>query len=91
MSTVIYNPLSGSGGAAKVPFPVNIIPASQLDPISQRFLAYYPSSILPGLSNNYVKVNSSPLNRYGFTVRMDWVESSKSQWSLFQPVEWQDV
>ncbi len=66
----------------KTPFPGNIIPADRLDPISQRFfLPYYPSSILPGLSNNFVKVNSSPLERYGFTVRMDWVESSKSQWS----------
>jgi hypothetical protein len=81
LSTVIYDPLSGNGGATKVPFPGNIIPASQLDPISQKLLAYYPSSILPGLSNNYVKVNSSPLSRFGFTVRMDWVESSKSQWS----------
>jgi hypothetical protein len=81
LSTVIYDPLSGNGGASKVPFAGNIIPTSQLDPISQRFLAYYPSSILPGLSNNYVKVNSSPLNRFGFTIRMDWVESSKSQWS----------
>ena len=58
-----------------------MIPASRLDPISQKFLQYYPSSILPGLSNNYMQLNSSPDNRDGFTLRMDWVESSKSQWS----------
>jgi Carboxypeptidase regulatory-like domain len=81
LSTIIYDPLTGINGATKTPFPGNIIPASELDPISQRFLAYYASSILPGLTNNYVQVNSSPLNRDTFTVRMDWVESAKSQWS----------
>ena len=79
LSSIIYDPLSGSGGAAKTPFPGNIIPTNRLDPISLGFLPYYPSSILPGLTSNYVKVNSSPLNRYGFTVRMDWVDRRRSR------------
>jgi hypothetical protein len=76
--TVVYDPASG---AAKSPFPNNVIPSNRLDPISLKFLPYYRSSILPGLSNNYTQLNSSPNNRDGFTLRMDWVESSKSQWT----------
>jgi len=74
----IYDPLSGS---PRMQFPGNVIPPSRLDPTSQKFLKYYPSSLLPGLTNNFTQLNSLPNNRDGFTVRMDWVESSKSQWS----------
>ncbi len=81
LSNPIYDPNTGLNGTTKTQFPNNVIPTSRLDPISQKFLKYYPSSILPGLSNNYTQLNSSPNNRDGFTLRMDWVESSKSQWS----------
>jgi carboxypeptidase family protein len=74
ISTVIYDPLT------KQPFPGNKIPSNRLDPTSLRLLNYYNSSTLPGLTNNYVKFNSSPLNRDGFVLRMDYNEASKSQW-----------
>jgi len=73
--TTIYEPGQG------IPFPGNIIPTSQLNPISQKLLAYYPSSQLPGYTNNYVQNNKSPFNRDGFIVRMDYIESTKSQWA----------
>jgi hypothetical protein len=79
--STIYDPLTGLNGATKTPFPNNVIPTTRLDPTSQKLLAYYPAANLPGLSNNYVQPQSSPQNRDGFTVRMDWIESSKSQWS----------
>ena len=79
--STIYDPLTGLNGATKTPFPNQTIPMSRLDPTSQKLLAYYPSSNLPGLSNNYTQFNSSPNNRDGFTLRMDWVESAKSQWT----------
>ncbi len=80
-STLIYDPNTGTGGATKTPFAGNVIPTSRLDPISQKFLKYYNSAILPGLSSNYTQLNSSPNNRDGFTLRMDWIESAKSQWT----------
>ena len=43
LGTTIYDPNSGAGGAAKTPFPGNIIPANRIDPISQKFLKYYDS------------------------------------------------
>lgn len=81
LNTLIYDPTSGANGGSKTPFPNNTIPTSRLDPISQKFLKYYVPSALPGLSNNYTQLNSSPLNRDGFTLRMDWIESPKSQWA----------
>jgi hypothetical protein len=81
LGTIIYDPNSGAGGAAKTPFAGNIIPANRIDPISQKFLKYYNSSNLPGLQRNYTQFNASPNNRDGFTLRMDFVESSKSQWT----------
>src|SRR5262249_14963737 len=75
-STVIYDPIT------KQPFPNNKIPKEQLDPVSLRLLKYYNSSTLPEqkLTNNYVQFNSSPLNRDGFVLRLDYNQSSKSQW-----------
>jgi Carboxypeptidase regulatory-like domain/TonB dependent receptor len=75
LGTIIYDPQS------KNPFPGNVIPTSRLDPTSLKFLPYYNSATLPGLVNNYTQFNASPLNRNGFVARMDFVESSKSQWT----------
>ena len=72
--TTIYDPNT------KLPFDGNIIPPNRIDPISKNFLKYYVHSNLPGFSNNYTQMNSSPNNRHGFTLRMDFVESAHSQW-----------
>src|SRR5579872_4515971 len=82
LTTTIYDPATGGPtGASKMPFPGNIIPTNRLDPVSQKFLSYYAAAALPTPTNNYPFFVSSPLNRDGFTVRMDFVESSKSQWT----------
>ena len=75
LGNIIYDP------STKIPFTNNTIPTSMLSPISQTLLKYYESSALPGLTNNYVQNEASPLNRDGFILRMDFVESSKSQWT----------
>jgi len=74
LSTTIYDPIT------KQPFPGNKIPGDRLDPFSLGILKYYNSASLPGLTNNYVQFNSSPLNRDGFVSRLDYNESSRSQW-----------
>ena len=79
--TTIYDPNTAANGGTKSPFPNNVIPASRIDPISKKFLNYYVPSNLPGFANNYTQMNSSPNNRDGFTLRMDFVESPKSQWT----------
>jgi carboxypeptidase family protein len=75
LGSIIYNPTT------KQPFQGNIIPASMISPISQNLLQYYNSSTLPGLTNNYVQNEGSPFNRDGFVLRLDFVESAKSQWT----------
>jgi len=74
LGTTIYDPQT------EQPFPGNKIPQNRLDPISLKFLNYYHSSTLPGLTNNYTQFNSSPQNRDGLVARMDYNESPKSQW-----------
>ena len=72
-STVIYDPNTG------LPFSGNIIPSNRLDPISVKFLKYYNSSNVLG-TNNYAQTSSQPFDRDGFVLRLDFVESAKSQW-----------
>lgn len=75
---ILYDPSS------KTPLPGNKISPGMIAPISQRLLNYYPNGPnVPGagFTNNYVQPLSSPLNRDGFVARMDFIESSKSQWS----------
>jgi hypothetical protein len=80
--TTIYEPNTNG-----TPFPGNIIPASMLDPTSQKILTYPGAYALPNTGapnatvNNYTQAVQQPFNRDMFTVRMDFVESSKSQWS----------
>jgi hypothetical protein len=75
LGTTIYDPTT------KMPFTSNMIPSNMISPISQALLKYYDPATLPGLTNNYVQNNGSPKNRDGFVLRMDFVESAKSQWS----------
>lgn len=73
----IYDPGTG------LPFVNKIIPASRIDPISKKFLQYYPAANVATalVSNNFVRPSSSPINKDQFILRMDYVESGKSQWS----------
>lgn len=72
---VIYDPTTG------LPFPGNIIPTDRLDPISLKFLKYYNSATVPGqLAQNYSQSNAFPFNRDGYVLRLDFIESPRSQW-----------
>jgi hypothetical protein len=73
--TAIFDPTT------KIQFPGNIIPPDRINPISQKFLNYYVPANLPGFSNNYTQMNSAPNNRDAFMLRMDFVQSPRSQWT----------
>jgi hypothetical protein len=77
VSSIIYDPTT------KQPFPGNIIPAGRISPISQELLKYYDAGNVTNafVPNNYVQNNASPFSRDGFILRMDYVESAKSQWT----------
>ena len=72
-STIIYDPNTG------LPFQGNVIPTGRLDPISVKFLKYYNSASVLS-SNNFAQTSNQPFDRDAFVVRIDYVESSKSQW-----------
>src|ERR1700722_212658 len=67
ISNIVYDPTT------KTPYPNNTIPSQLISPYSKQLLQYYNSSTLPGLTNNYVQNEASPLSRDGFVVRMDFV------------------
>jgi len=72
-STIIYDPTTGQ------PFQGNIIPTNRLDPISVKFLKYYNSANVLA-TNNFAQTSSQPFNRDGYVLRLDFIESPKSQW-----------
>lgn len=89
----IYDPATRvvvNGVASASPFPGNIIPKNRIDPISQKFLQFYPAANLntAKISNNFQESQGRPINKDQFILRMDFVESSKSQW--FGRYSWGD-
>ena len=70
------------------PFPNNQIPVTLFNPGSVFLLKFMPLPNLPGqpgtpqapLLLNYIYNTSTPVDRAQFNQRVDWNESSKSQW-----------
>lgn len=80
--SVIYNPTTyNSTTNTRTPFPGNIIPASQLDPVAQNLLQIMPIPNLPGTSNNFRVNNLAAQTEDEYDVRIDEVLSTRD--SLF--------
>ncbi|HCC57687.1 MAG TPA: hypothetical protein DEQ47_10575 [Solibacterales bacterium] len=83
---IIYDPATRTTGPdGKItaqPFPGNIIPAARIADISKKFLQFYPTPNLPNASliRDYQQSQSAPRNKDFFILRMDFSESSNSQW-----------
>jgi len=75
--TVITDPLNNNQ-----PFPGNIIPTQRLDPVALKMLSFYPLPNIPGagLSNNYLALQNKTTNKDQFLTRIDFAESSQSNW-----------
>jgi len=60
------------------PFPGNIIPASRLDATSRQLLEFFPEPNTSdgGLTNNYLALQDRVIDKYQYTQRMDFVQSS---------------
>lgn len=82
--TVINQPFTNN------PFPGNIIPQSQFDPIGQKLLEFYPPPNVPGagLVNNLQVIQNFKVDKDQFIQRVDFVEGSKSNW--FGRYSWGD-
>jgi hypothetical protein len=92
--TVIYDPATriadASGNITATPFAGNVIPTSRINPISTKLLEFYPEPNLAtaALSRNRQQTEGRPRNKDQFILRMDFNESSKSQW--FGRYSWGD-
>jgi hypothetical protein len=54
-STIVYDPYSYSAATKlRTPFPNNMLPASDIDPIGAKLAGFYPAQNQPGLSNNFL-------------------------------------
>jgi hypothetical protein len=83
----IYDPTSvvetSPGQFSATPYPNNMIPTSQLSPVSIKLLEFYPEpnqAIGLGQGPNYFRSVPELLDWDQFTARGDFVESSSSQW-----------
>jgi hypothetical protein len=72
------------------PFPDKKIPASMLDATSKKFLEFWPEPNLPTaeLDRNYSRTTRDTINKDQLTARIDFQESSGSQW--FGRFSWSD-
>ena len=60
--------------------PGNRIPTSRISPISQKLLEFYPEPNASGTENNYISQQDRVIDRKQYTQRMDFVQSSMSNW-----------
>lgn len=85
----IYDPATGdANGLGKQQIScngvLNVICPARIDPISQKLLAYYAvgATQTDGTSTNYKYSTKQPQNRQSLTVRGDYYQSAKSQYSF---------
>ncbi len=79
----IYDPATG------LPYPGNIIPASQINPVAQRYLNVFPSPDTAGVVNNYHTHRQKESTFNDFDARLDHSFSTEDQLFLRASV-WRD-
>jgi hypothetical protein len=90
----IYDPntrvVNADGTVTATPFAGAVIPADRFDSYAKKLLEFYPAPNLPNgtLRNNHQITQGRPINKDQFILRMDFAESSKSQW--FGRYSWGD-
>jgi hypothetical protein len=83
LSTQLLDPascaVSGTSRACQ-PFAGNQIPTARISPLSQKLLEFYPEPNAAGTENNYLSHQDRVIDRKQYTQRIDFVQSSKSNW-----------
>jgi hypothetical protein len=91
---VIYDPntrVTGADGKITAqPFSGNIISPNRISATAKKFLEFYPTPNLPNasLTRDYQQSQAAPRDKDFFVLRMDFSESSNSQW--FGRYSWDD-
>lgn len=72
---VIYDPATtaplAGGGAARSPFPGNVIPIERIDPVARALLERFPLPTSAGTANNYRRTGDETVDQNQFSVRVD--------------------
>jgi hypothetical protein len=79
-SLALYDPNTGNpNGTGRTPFPNNTLPLSDLNPVAQKVIPYFPQPNLSGFLNNYAIALASTENKFGYDGRIDhyFSESTK--------------
>ncbi len=89
----LYDPYSRAtvnGVTTATRFPNNQIPRNRFDPTSVKLLQYWPRTNLTTatVSNNFLNPQKTPIDKVQFNQRIDFNESSNSQW--FGRYSWTD-
>ena len=84
----IYDPRSIDASGRRQPFPGNLIPPAQWNPVGVNLLKYYPDPDSPGLANNYFGNSASYPSDTDFSVKIDRRISDRQ--SLFARYSLQD-
>jgi hypothetical protein len=91
----IFDPLSRQFNANRqaisaMPFANNLIPQSRFHAVGQKLLEFYPRATETGdiTNRNFIRNRKRPNNTDQFTTRIDWNESSNSNW--FGRFSWGD-
>jgi hypothetical protein len=98
-TTAIYDPQTGQlNGTGRTPFPGNLIPPSQIDPIAQKIVNLTPLPTFPNLlANNYyasapysytrdttdAKVNYNVSAKLNLSARFGWIKYSMDDPPMF--------
>lgn len=76
----LYDPMNIDAAGNRLPFADNRIPASRINPISQKVLPFWPTPNNPGdRARNYLESFNDPLNQLQFHVRGDVHLTAKDQ------------
>jgi len=93
MENQIYDPTSdfvANGQTYRNPFPNNIVPAAQLDPVAMKIQNFIPLPTGSGLINNYLPTYTNPKYTLIPSVKADYQISAKSKISGFWSLNRQD-
>lgn len=73
-NNIIYDPATTrteNGRVVRTPFANQLIPASRIDPVAAKLLAFYPLPNVAGLANNFRSNYQRILTRDNFTAKVD--------------------
>ena len=85
-SSIIYDPATrvfdaaGNVLTAPTPFAGNKIPDNRIHPVAKKLLAFFPQPQVGGRVLNYVNDESRRVDADQYTYRLDFTESSQSNW-----------